>query len=193
VSARISPDQLVALRAAEARLACRALGLDEGSLRQLRWPPPLADRVGELAEAIVAAIREAKPQEVLVTSALDWHPDHQAVNQAARQAVARCAGDIGSTLLEYPVWHWADGPWCRDPARPLSRKVGDVVRDPWVSLKGPPPHLVRTGPYLLRKQAALASYRSQLENLTGEPTWAVLDDRFLRAFLRRNELFAPAG
>lgn len=192
VSARISPDQLAALRAAEARSACRTLGVGEDNLRQLGWAGPLADRVDELVEVICDIVLDVRPQEILVTSGLDWHPDHQAANQAARRVVDRL-GRHEVRLLEYPVWHWADGPWGRHGPRSLSRKIGDIVREPWESLTGTRPELVTTGPYLQRKRDALASYRSQLENLTGEPGWEVFDQRFLDAFLGRHELFVPGG
>lgn len=188
---RITPDELAAIRAAEVDTACRSLGVGAGRLRRLEWADAtVAARTEELATIIAAAVDDLCPEEVVVTSGLDWHPDHQALNQAARLALTRVTHR--AQLLEYPVWHWARGPWSHRQGSKLS-KARDLVAEPWSSLRGSRPQLVSTGPYLERKAGALACYRSQLRNLTGEPDWAVLDDRFLRAFLRPYELFLPAG
>ncbi len=193
VSARIPPDELASLRAAEAKAACRALGLAEDQLRLLSWEDcSLGERIDELAQLIAGVVRDVRPDDVVVPSGLDWHPDHQAVNRAGRMAVGLVSGFEGQ-LLEYPVWHWADGPWTRGGARSVPRKLFDLVREPCTSLTGPRPHLVATGPYMDRKRRALGAYRTQIENLTGEPTWAVLDERFLGLFLRPFELFFPAS
>ncbi len=192
-SAVIPPEELGPIRTEEARSACRVLGLPDQHLRQLCWEDSrLGERQEELDDVILSVLREVRPAEVLVPSARDWHPDHQSVNRAARVALARDPA-LGARLLEYPIWHWAEGPWLRHGRRPLTAKIVDVVREPWATMTGSRPELVASGPYLDRKRAALACYRSQLQNLSGEQTWAVFDQRFLNAFLRRYELFLPAG
>lgn len=189
----ISPATLGGIRADEARAACRTLGVPEDRFRQLGWEDSrLAEREEELTEVIRTVVGNVRPDEILVTSARDWHPDHQAANRAARAALAGHPRATAS-LREYPIWHWAEGPWQRHGPRPLAQRLWDVGRDPWASLHGGRPELVATGEFLDRKREALGCYRSQLENLTGEATWAVFDKQFLDAFLRRYELFLVAG
>ena len=49
---------------------------------------------------------------------------------------------------------------------------------------------MRTGNFLIRKREAIAAYRSQVMNLTGEPSWEVtLRPGFLRQFLQSEETF----
>ena len=189
---RIGPTEIGRMRTAEAAAACSRLGLPDAHLRQLCWEDSvLAEREDELAQIVLDLISDVRPDDVLVTSAKDWHPDHQAVSRAARVALAG-AGASRSRLFEYPVWHWAEGPWLRHGRRPVFKKVRDLLCEPWETLAGARPQLVATGAHRDQKREALACYRSQIENLTGESTWAVLDDRFLAAFLRRYELFTPA-
>lgn len=86
-----TPEELPALREAELRCACSALGIQ---------PPLLLDyQDGQLAEAdpetlaveILAMIRDFKPQIVLTFGAdgLSGHPDHIAIGRAAAEAFRR--------------------------------------------------------------------------------------------------------
>ena len=50
---------------------------------------------------------------------------------------------------------------------------------------------VRTGEYAAHKAEAIAAYRSQITNLTGEPGWSYLSPAFVSVFLGRDELFLP--
>jgi hypothetical protein len=49
--------------------------------------------------------------------------------------------------------------------------------------------IVRTEEFRIRKSEAIAAYRSQVTNLTGEPGWATLSRGFLRQFLQPEETF----
>ena len=92
-----SPAELPAVREAELRCACRALGLQ---------PPILLNyQDGQLAEAdpetliaeILAVVRELRPQIMLTFGAdgLSGHPDHIAIGHAAAEAFRR-AEDVSA-------------------------------------------------------------------------------------------------
>jgi hypothetical protein len=65
--------------------------------------------------------------------------------------------------------------------------VSDPIRS-FTDASGRPAKVATTG-FIAAKKAALAAYRSQTTNLTGERNWAVLDDEFLSLFLRAYEVF----
>jgi hypothetical protein len=50
---------------------------------------------------------------------------------------------------------------------------------------------VPTAVHLAAKRRAIGAYVSQTTNLTGEPGWSFLPDRFVRMFLGPDELFLP--
>lgn len=187
-SEQVSADQLAAIRADEAGAACARLGVDPSRLHLLGYEEGTAAAQGEevtgrLAE-IVAAVR---PDDVLTTCGADWHLDHQAVSASTRAAVRAAAP--GTRLLEFPIWWWVDGPWSLDARRGggrIWRYLSDPVRSSRVKAL-----TVVTAGYLEAKREALREYRSQTTNLTGEPTWAVMDDDLLSLFLGPVELFLP--
>jgi hypothetical protein len=99
-----------------------------------------------------------------------------------------------------------DGPWATDKAalagRPTidpneaapSRSLAlawDRVSAPIASLARLRPHSVACGPQLERKRDAIAAYRSQVTNLTGEDSWGYLQDNFVSLFTQPQELFFP--
>ena len=191
-SATIGPLDLASIRATEAVEACRALGLPADTLTQLGYEDAgLAEHEGEVAALLADIMGDVRPEAVLVASGNDWHPDHQALSRSARAAVESCGRPVA--LFEYPVWHWAEGPWLRRGPRSRPEKLRDLVADPWTSLTGRRPHLVATGEHLAAKRQALRAYRSQTTNLTGEATWAVMDEGFLAQFLGPHEIFLPTG
>lgn len=185
-SSVIGPDELVSLRAAEFREACRRLGVEDDAVVLLGHPDDTLDGIrDELAIELERLIDEVDPDVVYLPSPLDWHPDHRGLNAAARAALRR---GRPRRVLEYPVWVWAEGPWAA--GEPIGRLAG--VLDPRASW---PFHaeLVDTGEFLDRKADALAAYRTQRENLTGEASWATLPDSWFGPFLGRYEVVFPAA
>ncbi|WP_158564319.1 PIG-L deacetylase family protein [Jiangella anatolica] len=175
-SAVISPDELAAIRADEARRATAALGLppDELVLLGVR-EDELAEHVETVVDAIAAELRSGEFADVLVTSDWDWHDDHRLVSAAVREAAARAGGAV--RVLEFPVWSWVDGP-----------------DDPRAALDGVRAGLVDVTAVLEQKRAAVAEYRSQTTNLSGEDDWAVMDATLLGRFLGDAEIFVePAA
>ncbi|HEY8338503.1 MAG TPA: PIG-L deacetylase family protein [Egibacteraceae bacterium] len=187
----ISSDELVAIRRAEAVEACAILGVPEDRIRFLGHPDDsLRDRVDALADQLAAIVREVQPDEVLVTCEHDWHVDHQGLNLALRRALRR--GGVEVAAAAYPVWWWADGPWTDSPpGSGLPARARRFVAAPLSALRGPRPQRVTTGRFLEVKRAALAAYRSQTSNLTGEPDWAVMSPQLLQQFLGSSEISFP--
>jgi len=92
-----TPEELPAMREAELRYACSALGIQ---------PPLLLDyQDGQLAEAdpehlvaqILQVVKETRPQVMLTfgVDGLSGHPDHIAIGQAAAEAFRR-ADDVAA-------------------------------------------------------------------------------------------------
>lgn len=189
----LAPGELAAIRSGELRDACRILGLAEADTVQLAVPDEtVGDHLAEVAERIAEAVEQHRPDEVLVCSGLDWHPDHRACSSAARRAVGSLPVERRPRLLEYPVWSWLHGPWdaaaggpwaTREPAG-FAAGLAALVRDPGAEL-------VSTQGFLRTKQRALGAHRSQTTKLFDDESWAVLDDDFKAAFLLSHEIAFP--
>ncbi len=184
----IPPDELARVRAAEFEEACEVLGVPSDQRFQLGFEEgTLAARMSELAGLLREHLADFAPDEVLVTSDLDWHVDHQMLSRALGKALD---GSVDLPLVrEYPIWAWADGPWSNRPGRGAARSAVDLIAEPWKAVRAAGPTHVASGVYLGRKRAALAVYRSQLTRLSGEPGWATFDPQVLRLFLGDREMF----
>jgi len=185
-SALISPDELAEIRAREGRAACDRLGVDARRVHLLGYHEadldahfePLVERLGHLIET-------ARPDDVFTTCGADWHVDHQAVNKATQRAVQERS--LPCRLLEYPIWWWVDGPWVehgRAEPRRAWQFLSELVQGSLVEAVK-----VETGPFRDAKRGALREYRSQTTRLTGEATWAIMDDNLLALFLGTSEPF----
>ena len=147
------------VREAEARAAVGALGLTDDDLVFLGFPDgALADHDAELRAAITEVLADRRPDQVLVCSAADAHPDHVALNRAT---TAVCAGQARPPqVLEYPVWAWVRWPFSVAPARTGSRwsRLGQLRR----GVRAQRPVRVPLGADAARaKAAAIAAHRSQ--------------------------------
>jgi LmbE family N-acetylglucosaminyl deacetylase len=184
----LDPDAIAAIRRAESFQACDRLGVPRTDVVHLDiHEGAVVARADEILARVVAEIERMRPDDLLVTSGMDWHVDHRALADVARAAVSAVPG---TRLLEYPVWCWADGPWSNRPGRTALQAARDLVAEPLSALRSAQPVTVQAGAdHLARKQAALDAYTSQTTNLTGELDWAVMDRAFLAQFLGPDELF----
>ena len=194
-SSIVTPADLAEIRATELLAACRALGVADADIVQLRHEDTFVDRVvDDVASTLHELIARKRPREILVCSGLDHHPDHRAVNRAVHRAVRAATSDVTGVrpppqVREYPVWSWIDGPWLDQRQRtPLGRAM-HLVGDPLTSLRRGRPDVVATGEFLPAKRAALAAHASQTTRLTDEPDWAVMDGGMLDLFLGDVEVF----
>lgn len=191
-SAVIPPERLAEIRAGECRAACAELDVPADGVTELGLlEGTLWSGLDELTALLAREVAAFRPTDVAVTSGLDWHEDHRAVNAAVRRALASPADPLADPprAWEYLVWSWADGPWSNRTGRPAWRAGWDLVAEPLRALRASRP--VRTGgkAHVAAKRRALSHYKSQTTNLTGEPQWAVMDQRFLALFLRPSEIF----
>jgi LmbE family N-acetylglucosaminyl deacetylase len=148
--------EFVALRRAEASRALRALGVDESAAVHLDFEDgELTPRLDQVADALVDLVQATTPQQMLVTSVNDRHPDHVAVGRAARAAVNRC--NRPPRLYEYPIWQ-------RIPAMNAVRDAARAVAAGGNRFPRPiaRPRLVRTDEFRNAKQQAITAYESQL-------------------------------
>lgn len=172
--------------------ACAVLGVDEHRLHFLGFEElTLEHAFDELVEALVEVIEATRADEVLVTTDRDWHPDHQVVHRAARTAASR-AGH-GPTVLAYPVWFWADGPWTAHPDAGLAARLRDLVPDVFEGLVLPSARLVSTEGFIEDKREAFSRFASQTTDVTGEPGWAPFSAGGLALFAGAWEVFLPTG
>jgi len=193
----IDEAELAHIRQEEAAEACGVLGVDADHLRFAGFEDGTLDRqVGAVASLLRAELAEHRPAEVLVPSAIDGHPDHRALRSALRLALSDTGAGAGAgpVVLEYPVWFWDAKAWLDRDAPPV-RKLAQLLWRPLAATVHLQPRSVPTEAYLEVKRAAFDRYRSQLTNLTGEPSWPVMDPAFLEQFFRPCELFfaPPTG
>jgi LmbE family N-acetylglucosaminyl deacetylase len=188
-SPKISKDQLAAMRRQEMTDACGLLGVPPERV----YFGPCEDRyVGDHKDKAYAHLRglvEAiKPDLIFSPSPLDRHYDHVAVGQT----VARLAreGLITCPVYEYPVWFYSIRTWT-NPDKLTPRNLWNLFWKPAHAAFTLKTVLIRTDGYLDRKRKALEAHRSQVFNITGEPTWLTLPEDWLTNFFRRYEMFFP--
>jgi LmbE family N-acetylglucosaminyl deacetylase len=170
-SSKLLVDELVEIREEETRQACAILGLPPENIVFLRFEDGrlteyrrlLRDRLADILESI-------DPDEILVSSVIDAHPDHQVLAELARQ-LAQPRRDRHPVLYEYPIWFWNPRIWRIKHLLELRIRI------------------VRTENFLLRKGEAIAAYCSQVTNFTGDQGGAALRQGFLRQFLQPEEIF----
>lgn len=186
-SAAIPVDRLIAMRRAEAIEACAALGVAAGDVEFLDCEDQtVGEHAADLTSRLADLIAQARPDEVYSPSGSDRNADHQALGDIVRSLVRD--GRIPCPVYEYPVWFWTLRTWAgRGPVSGAA--IPRLLTAPFRATCASSPRIVRTAGFLDIKRAALARHRSQMENLTGEPTWGTLDRRFLRRFFMRYELF----
>ena len=187
-SAAMSSDELVARRADELRAAAEVLGIAPDDVHLLGIPDgTVSARIDEVARRIDELVRQVDPDEVLVTSELDAHDDHRAVNEATRRAPS--VWDAGRLVATYPVWSWREGPWTPQPGDSSAAiRARRLVTTPITTLRQLQPLLVRTDGHLDAKRTAIAQHRSQVSNLTGEADWATFPPGFVEDFCGPVEL-----
>ena len=186
----ISAASLVAMRAREVTEACDILGVEVDGLVQWGYPDEsFADHQDGLVNDIIAVLDGDRPDEVYVPSALDWHPDHQALNRAVREAIRGWGHPI--RMLEYPVWFWADGPWAWRDGETDAGRGGRLLTDVVAAWRRYRAELVSTDGSVATKRRALTAYRSQRERPGDDLDWAVLDDAWFEPFLGAWEVFFP--
>ena len=170
-STKLSADALVEIREGEARRAGAILGLRCENICFLRFEDGcLTDHRRLLHDRLAGIVDMVNPDEIFVSSIIDSHPDHRVLAEVGRE-LARGSRNRSLMLYEYPIWFW-------DPKRwRVKEMAGLRVR------------IVRSEEFLTRKREAVAAYRSQLTNLTGETGWATLRRGFLRQFLQPVETF----
>lgn len=183
----ITPEQLSEIRRAETLRACGVLGVPEDHVTFLNYGDlQLSSQIPALSRKAKELISKINPGEIYVASNIDSHPDHRALNSAVRTAAAEL--NFSGTMFEYPIWMQSPAAWF-DANASLPTKTCQAFLRPLLSLFKLRPVLVRTNGTAARKRAAMDEYLSQVSNLSGEATWAVLDDRFLRKFTVRDEVF----
>ena len=126
-----------------------------------------------LFDLMARLIREWEPTIILTGHQLDTHPDHAATHPLAVAAVAhadlKTPPRIGQTLVHYGIWPVPNG---LNADFPIAPPAALLKRGKWRSLALSPDEIDA-------KLNAIESYQSQLISLP----------RYLRAFVRRNEIF----
>lgn len=171
-SSIISPFELVQIRHNECVEACKTLGVKADDVVFLNFPDGgTSALVDTIAAAIKTHVIAFQPRLIFSPYSEDSHPDHQTIANAI-DSLCRDKTIVG-TVFEYPISFW-----------------------PFVALR----HLlhpsklrrlrrITTTPYLTHKMRAMKSYRSQLENMTGEPAWFYFKPEHILRFFREHELF----
>jgi LmbE family N-acetylglucosaminyl deacetylase len=170
-SSKLSANALVEIREEEARRAGAVLGLARENIAFLDFEDGrLAEHRRLLRNRLADILDTLNPEEIFVSSIIDSHPDHRVLAELGRE-LAHARSDRFPVLYEYPIWFWDPRIWRVKHLLELRTRI------------------VRTENFLMRKREAIAAYRSQVTNLTGEPSWATLRQGFLRQFLQPEETF----
>ncbi len=170
-SSKLSADALVEVREEEARRAGSILGLHPENITFLRFEDGrLTDHRQLLRDRLVDMLDQMNPEEVFVSSIIDTHPDHRVLAEVGHE-LAHARRDRFLILYEYPIWFWDPRIWRLRHLLQLRIRI------------------VRAEEFRLRKRQAIAAYRSQVTNLTGETGSAPLHNGFLRQFLQPEEIF----
>lgn len=186
--APMPPAELAALRKEEARRAVSRLGLRPADLRFLDVPDTkVADHVDEIADRLAQLITELAPDQLLIPTSCDGHPDHDATNVAALEAAKR-AGFTGQ-VLEYGVWLWTHWPWTRGYGTEgfTARRL---LRDPMDRVREVRPLVVAAKGYRSRQAYALAAHGSQVGPAVGG---GALPASLLAAIKTPFELYLEVG
>jgi LmbE family N-acetylglucosaminyl deacetylase len=191
-SALVSTAELGRIRSAESVEACGVLGVPQGRVHLLGYEElTLWDRLDAVATSLAELLESTRPDQVLVVSEHDWHTDHQAVNRALLEAVRRSGYD--GEVAAFPVWFWADGPWRTEPWAGVREELFALVRHPRDARLLPQAELISTDGFVELKREAFSRYRSQVTNLTGEPTWQTFPRGWLEPFVGPYEPFFPCS
>jgi LmbE family N-acetylglucosaminyl deacetylase len=170
-SSKLSVDALVEIREEEARRACAILGLRREDIAFLRFEDlRLADHRERLRDHLFQIVDTMNPEEILVSSIIDNHPDHRVLAELARE-LAQARRDRAPLLYEYPIWFW-------DPRIWRIRSLLELRT-----------RFVRTEEFRMRKREAIAAYRSQVTNMMDETRPAPLRKGFVHQFLEPEEIF----
>jgi LmbE family N-acetylglucosaminyl deacetylase len=168
----LSANALIEIREEEARRAGAILGLARENIVFLNFEDRcLAEHRRLLRNQLADILDSLNPEEIFVSSIIDTHPDHRVLAELGRE-LAHARNGRFPVLYEYPIWFWG-------------------IHELWrvKQLLELRTRIVRTENFLIRKREAIAAYRSQVTNLTGEPSWATLRPGFLRQFLQSEETF----
>lgn len=167
----LSIDAFVKIREEEACRACAILGLSAEDITFLRFEDGrLADHRRLLRDRLLDLFGTINPEEVFVSSIIDNHPDHRVLAELARE-LAQVRPGRRCGLYEYPIWFWDPRLW----------RVRDLLELRIC--------IVRMDEFHSRKHEAIAAYRTQVTNFTGERDGAALRRGFLRQFLGPEETF----
>ena len=166
---------LAAARRREALAAAATIGVPAENLRFLDLPDgKLTARRQDLLRALAEAVAAIEPEFVFAPFRYDVHPDHVALNRAARDVLR--ALPAAPALLEYFVYH-------RLPLAPR----GDVRQalEPRALLR------IDTRSVADAKRAALGCYLTQTTIRYPWQDRVVLTDESLRRRCAEPELFVP--
>ncbi len=130
---------------------------------------------------VKGVITDFRPTVVITTHPADTHPDHQAAYEFVRTAMEQLQGDKTSRwaveihlftfLIHHGVW---PAPYGYHPQAALA----------------PPAVLMKTGSIWMQEELDSASRKAKKSALECYPSQLAFTPRYLRSFLRRNELFA---
>jgi LmbE family N-acetylglucosaminyl deacetylase len=186
--APMPPAELAALRKEEACRAVTRLGLRPADVRFLDVPDTkVAQHVDEVADRLTELIKELAPDQVLIPTSCDGHPDHDATNVAALEAVRRA--DFAGQVLEYGVWLWTHWPWTRGYGTE-GYTARRLLRDPVDRIREVRPLLVAAKGYRSRQAYALAAHGSQVGPAVGGGS---LPPSLLAAMRTPFELYLEVG
>ncbi|NMG06428.1 PIG-L deacetylase family protein [Brasilonema sp. UFV-L1] len=163
-------EKIIQIRKQEAVKALEILGVETSKIHFLEKPDgTLQDLQKEQREQTIQQLAELlilyQPEEVYVPHRKDCHKDHEATYELVKEAIAQVK--IKVELLQYPIWLFWRAPLF------IMLKVQDIAAAYRLSIES----------VQEKKNRAIASYCSQLENLPRS---------FVKRFVGSYEIFFKA-
>lgn len=183
----IDASELRSIRRGELLEAATTLGVPHDHVHLLGMDDRgVADRGDDLVADLRHLLDTLQPTQLIIPSGLDANADHRAVFRAA--SAAADSSEATPEVLSYLVWFWTPEAWVDQGVSTLV-KLRQLLGRVRTFLTSTERLAFDPGPESETKMAAIRSHRSQLENLTGESTWSVIEPSVLDLLVGGRELY----
>jgi LmbE family N-acetylglucosaminyl deacetylase len=190
----MAENTLAELRASEALLACRKLGINNDQVTFLGFRDArLSQELETAREKVLGILILTQPSQVFIPYRLESLEDHWATQRCVIGAFKDYKRKVA--VYEYPVWFWNQWPWVEWPECCVRERISDAFRACRSSLRLLKDFRIRVGvgDVLQQKYDALSQYKSQMTRLVPHPRWLTLSDvsngDWLKCFFRQDEFF----
>ena len=192
----IPEEEMKVIRAGEAVMAARSLGLEENDVIFLEFEDTkLRENQKNAVTKVTEIIQQEQPAQIFIPYYKDILPDHIFTNSIVSSALQACG--MKFVIYEYPVWLWYHWPWvsvswCSQHKRHILVRLKCNLLAGLRLLKDF--HCcVYIGDVVKLKWSALENYKSQMRRPIPDPNRPMLAEvsngEFLECFYQEREIF----